>query len=87
LPTVSFKGSSAILVHEQTGLVVPNGDVDGFAAAITRLADASDLRWRLGNAAQTLVEEKFRWERVAVTFEGVCRLLQQSSGPGSKTGR
>jgi glycosyltransferase involved in cell wall biosynthesis len=86
LPTVSFEGSSAILVHEQTGLVVPNGDIDGFAAAITRLADASELRLRLGSAAQELVKAKFRWERVAATFEGVCRLLQQWPGPGSETG-
>jgi glycosyltransferase involved in cell wall biosynthesis len=86
LPTVSFKGSSGILVHEQTGLVVPNGDIDGFAAAIMRLASSSDLRLQLGKAAQALVKAEFRWERVAVTFEGVCRLLQQSPRPGSETG-
>jgi len=81
LPTVSFKGSSAILVHEQTGLIVPNGDIDGFAAAIMRLASASDLRLQLGKAAQALVTTEYRWERVAVAFEGVCRLLKQSSRP------
>lgn len=77
LPTVSFEGSSAILVHEQTGLIVPNGDIDGFAAAIVRLADASDLRLRLGSAARALVEAEYNWERVAATFERVIHMLQQ----------
>ena len=86
LPTVSFEGSSAILAHEETGLVVPNGDIDGFAAAIMRLADARDLRFRLGSAAQALVRAKFKWERVAVVFEGVCRLLQPRPIQGIETG-
>jgi len=77
LPTVSFEGSSAILVHEQTGLIVPDGDVDEFAAAIMRLADASDLRLRLGSAARALVETEYNWERVATTFEHVNRMIQQ----------
>jgi glycosyltransferase involved in cell wall biosynthesis len=85
LPTVSFEGSSAILVHEQTGLVVPNGDIDGFAAAIARLADSRELRLQLGSAARALVKAKFQWERVAVAFEGVCCLLEQSSGARKPT--
>ena len=76
LPTVSFEGSSAILVHEKTGLVVPNADIDKFAAAITRLADSRNLRLRLGNAARELVEAEFTWERVAATFERVYRRLK-----------
>ena len=76
LPTISFEGSSAILVHEQTGLIVPNGDIDEFAAAIMRLADECDLRLRLGSAARTLVEAEYKWERVAVTFERVVHMLQ-----------
>ncbi len=77
LPTVSFEGSATILVHEKTGLVVPNGDIDAFAAAITRLADARQLRLQLGNAARALVEAEYKWERVAVIFERVCdRLLR-----------
>ena len=77
LPTVSFEGASAILVHEKTGLVVPNGDIDGFAAAITHLADSRKLRLQLGNAARALVEAEYKWERVAVIFERVCELLER----------
>ncbi len=76
LPTVSFEGSSAMLVHEQTGLIVPNGDVDGFAQAIVRLIDSRDLRSRLGAAARTLVESQYNWERVAATFERVFYFLR-----------
>jgi glycosyltransferase involved in cell wall biosynthesis len=77
LPTVSFEGSSAILVHEKTGLIVPNGDIDAFSGAIMRLADASDLRLRLGSAARALIEAEYNWERVAATFERVCHILGQ----------
>ena len=77
LPTVSFEGSAAILVHEQTGLIVPNGDIDGFAAAIMRLADEYDARQRLGSAARALIEAKYNWERVATTFERVIHMLEQ----------
>jgi len=63
-------------VHEQTGLIVPNGDVDGFAQAIVRLIDSRDLRSRLGAAARTLVESQYNWERVAATFERVFYFLR-----------
>ena len=72
LPTVSFDGSSAILVHEKNGLAVPNGDIEKFAAAITRLADSRDLRLQLGKSARALVEAEYNWERAAITFERVC---------------
>lgn len=77
LPTVSFEGSSAILVHEKTGLIVPNGDIDEFAGAIMRLANSSDLRLRLGSAARALIEAEYNWERVAATFERVYHMLEQ----------
>lgn len=76
LPTVSFEGSSTVLVHEQTGLIVPNGDVAGFAEAIMRLADASKLRLQLGSAARTLVETRYNWERVAAKFERITSMVE-----------
>ena len=63
LPTVSFEGSSAILVHEKTGLIVSNGDIDGFAKAIMRLADSSDMRLRMGSAARALIKAEYNWEQ------------------------
>ena len=44
---VCSAGSAKLLEHERTGLIVPNGDVDAFAAAIVRLAaDPRVLRMR-----------------------------------------
>lgn len=77
LPTVSFEGSSAILVHGKTGLIVSNGNIDDFAKAIMRLADSSDLRLRMGSAARALIKAEYNWERVAATFERVCQMLKQ----------
>ena len=76
LPTVSFAGSSAILEHERHGLIVPSGDIDQFAAAITRLADDRDLRLRLGSAAREMVEAEYNWERVAIIFERVAQVMR-----------
>jgi glycosyltransferase involved in cell wall biosynthesis len=73
---VSFEGSSAILVHEETGLIVSNGNIDDFAKAIIRLADASDMRLRMGSAARVLIKAEYNWERVAATFERVCQMLK-----------
>jgi glycosyltransferase involved in cell wall biosynthesis len=77
LPTVSFEGSATILRHEETGLIVENGDVEAFAGAIVRLADSYDLRRRLGIAARALIEAEYDWERVAVTFERAVALLER----------
>ncbi|MFQ5634529.1 MAG: glycosyltransferase family 4 protein [Gammaproteobacteria bacterium] len=75
LPTVSFDGSAAILVHEESGLIVPNGDTDKFAEAVIRLADSPELRMRLGHTALNLVRSEFTWDRVAVTFERIAGVL------------
>lgn len=61
-PVVSFAGSAEALEHERTGLVVPNGDIDGFAQAVLRLLEDPDFAGRLGKNAQSVVQEFFVWE-------------------------
>jgi glycosyltransferase involved in cell wall biosynthesis len=81
---VSSEGSAKLLVHEQTGLVVPNGDVNAFAAAIVRLASDADLRNALGTAAREYVERNYSWEQAAERLERIYQRVVPalSTSPG-----
>jgi len=45
-------GHTDMIVHGETGLLVPSGDVDALTQAMTELIDQAELRERLGNAAR-----------------------------------
>ncbi len=45
-------GHTDMIVHGETGLLVPSGDVNALTQAMTELIDQADLRERLGNAAR-----------------------------------
>jgi glycosyltransferase involved in cell wall biosynthesis len=70
-PVVSFEGSAEALEHERTGLVVPNGDIDGFAQAVLRLLEDSEFAGRLGQNAQSVVQEFFVWENSVRSLETI----------------
>ena len=74
LPVAAFdcpSGPGEIVRHEQTGLLVPAGDVDALAAAITRLASDADLRQRLGSAAAADVASRFSLQHIASMWEAL----------------
>jgi len=50
-------------VHEETGLLVPPGDVDALRAALQRLLGDADLRRRFGEAGRARIAEHFTWQR------------------------
>src|SRR3569833_2012797 len=68
---VSSEGSAKLLHADQTGLVVPNGDVNAFADAIVRLAEDEQLRDRLGSAAREYVERNYSWDQAAERLERI----------------
>ena len=71
-PIVSFAGSAKTLEHEKNGLIVQDGDVRAFAAAMTRFLDDSSLSVALG--AQALETARARsWDVVAEQIEQVYR--------------
>jgi glycosyltransferase involved in cell wall biosynthesis len=70
-PIVVSAGSAGSLRHMENAWVVPNGDVDGMAAAILALLDDPVLACRLGEAARRTVETHHNWDRVVQDVEAV----------------
>ncbi len=71
VPIVSFAGSARGLVDGETGLLVADGDVGGFAAALDRLLTDRALAERLGAAAREYARRELGWDRCARQLEGV----------------
>jgi len=70
LPVINnYPGWLAELIKQhQCGLVVPPGDAQAFAAALTELADAPAARVQMGKNARRLAEESFDRKKLAEEF-------------------
>jgi glycosyltransferase involved in cell wall biosynthesis len=58
-------GLRDLVVHEETGLLVPPGDVAALREAFSRLLGDADLRRRFGDAGRARIAEHFTWQRFA----------------------
>ncbi|MHB8814683.1 MAG: glycosyltransferase family 4 protein [Steroidobacteraceae bacterium] len=76
---VASAGSAKLLEHERTGLVVADGDVNGFADAMLRLAGNPQLGEELGRSARETVEREFSWEGAAAKMEPVYARLMATA--------
>jgi glycosyltransferase involved in cell wall biosynthesis len=56
-------GLRDLVRHEETGLLVPPGDVGALRAAMQRLLADPDLRRRFGEAGRARIAEHFTWQR------------------------
>jgi glycosyltransferase involved in cell wall biosynthesis len=75
-PVVSFVGSAPGLAHQETGWLVSDGDVDGFARGALTLLDDREMAGRLGRNARQFVEAEHSWARSAELCEEIYyRLL------------
>ena len=70
LVTTDNGGSADYGYHERTALVVPPGDPDALAAAVSRLLDDDELRISLAEAGRAHVA-RFRWERTGAILPNV----------------
>ncbi len=52
-----------LVADEETGLLVPPGDVNALRSALGRLLGDAALRRRLGAAGRVRAVEQFSWER------------------------
>lgn len=70
-PIVSFAGSGKGLVHRETGWIVDDGDVGGFADAAVKLLDHVTLAAAIGERARSHVIQSHSWDRTAQHVEQV----------------
>jgi glycogen(starch) synthase len=73
-------GLPEIVVHGETGLLVPPGDGGALAESITALLEAPALAARLGRAAHERVGRRFVWERFVEDYDRLCRRLAGNGG-------
>lgn len=76
-PVVAFAHGalSEIVVHQETGLLVPPGDVDQLAEAILTLLQSSENRRQLGQAGRQRVKTHFTIQQTAVQITTVLQNL------------
>jgi glycosyltransferase involved in cell wall biosynthesis len=67
VPTVCSNrgGMPEVVIHNETGLIVPPDDAAALAGAILQLLDDEQLRGRMGAAAYRRVADNFTWDRIA----------------------
>jgi glycosyltransferase involved in cell wall biosynthesis len=56
-------GLRDLVVHEETGLLVPPRDVSALRQALERLLADRELRRRMGEAGSARIAERFTWQR------------------------
>jgi len=64
-----------VVIHDETGFLVPPGDAGALARGIERLGKSAPLRRRLGDAARQRVEERFELKQCAGQF---CEALAEA---------
>ena len=85
LPVVGFDVGTTrdVILHGETGFVVPDGDVEKLAGAIVTLAEDEALRRRLGEKSKTQAKKIFTgWEtRIDEELRVIEELIRRHSGP------
>jgi glycosyltransferase involved in cell wall biosynthesis len=75
IPVVSFAGSAPGVRHGESGWLVPDGDIDGFAQGALTLMGNARLADALGSGARRFVEAQHSWGRSAEMLEKIFRRL------------
>ena len=86
LPVIASEvgGLVDLIDHGRTGLLVPPGDADAFAAALHSLIADAARASALGRAARADVQQRYSFERMVASFEhlylsGLRRRVSESS--------
>lgn len=78
LPVVASDvgGAREAVAHDLTGLLVPAGDAQALAAALSRLVESPQLRQSMGLAGRAAYQREFLFEAVAGRMEAVYATVQ-----------
>ncbi len=88
VPCIGYRagGIAWVIHHEEDGLLVRCGDIDGLVTAILRLTSDAPLRRRLGESGRQRAEHDFNWdeklELVRHVYEEVCTIRSRSISDG-----
>ena len=67
----AIDGMDELVRHGENGVLAPPGDVPALARAVERLADAGELRKRMGESGKQTVRERLTAEAMARRIEGI----------------
>jgi glycosyltransferase involved in cell wall biosynthesis len=73
-------GTSEAVVDGESGLLVPAGDLESMASAITRLLDDAELRHRMGQIGRERVKDLFSVEQMVHKTECLYTSMLQKKG-------
>lgn len=85
-PVVVSAGSATLLQPDVTGIVVPNGEAESFAAALRRLLDDPAAAAAMGARGHDVITAGMSWDATAAVVEQVYRdLLRVPATATAKT--
>jgi glycosyltransferase involved in cell wall biosynthesis len=76
-------GVPELVLHDQTGLLLPPDNADAMAAAIAALVRDADLRGRFGEAGRRRADQ-FSWPALADQYDQVYREAIQRRAAGRR---
>lgn len=76
-------GIPEVVADGETGLLVPPGDSDALAGAVTRLLENSEVRRRMGERGRLRIEEQFSLDRMLERTEALYHRLCRAPGTGA----
>ena len=79
-PVVAFDcdGAREVCISEETGYLIPPGDLEQLSARLSALLKEEELRSRLGTRGRDFVKERFSEEKMVADIYGLYQKLLPS---------
>ena len=75
-------GLPEVVVHQETGLLVENGDTGGLTEAVAHLLDHPETAIQMGQVARRRAQEFFSFERCVDAYDALYRKLYNRATDG-----
>ena len=81
VPAISFDndGAPEVVIPDETGILLPFGDVDGLAGSIVRLAADPELRLAMGRRGRARCAAMFDWRKTVADLEALYERSAQKA--------